>query len=252
MPPAKVADGQFLLFLNPDTKAFPNTVTKLLAFTLDHPDAGIWGGQIVDSEGGLDLSSYRRFPNLWDMFCLASGLARSFPRSGVFNREVYANWSRDTPRQVDVVTGAMMLVSRSLWEQLDGFDPIYFLYSEEVDLCYRAHKLGARPMATPLARLYHEGGGAQPNRGKRLIFLLQGKATFMHRHWGPVRRRAGKLLLLLWPLSRKCTLSITARLCPDNLVRYKAAEWQKVWQARERWLSGYPEPGVEPLQHSIA
>ena len=146
---------------------------------------------------------------------------------------------RTRPRHVDVVTGAFFLIKKDVWSHLQGFDPVYFLYSEEVDLCYRARKIGVRPNFTPKVRVRHQRGASMPNRGKRLAFLLKGKITFIRRHWSPLACIIGRGLLVAWPFSRVLILTVVARLSPQSSAGRTLLDWQTVWGARYDWSVGY-------------
>src|SRR5690606_35725860 len=125
------------------------------------------------------------------VFCVATGLSSLFRGSSLFNPEGYGGWKRDTVREVDIVSGCFFLIRRELWERLGGFDPAFFMYGEEADLCLRARKLGARPMVTPEATIVHYGGASERVRADKMVRLLQAKALLIRRHWGPVAARSG-------------------------------------------------------------
>ena len=146
---SRTARGRFILLLNPDTLIVDHSVDRLLRFARSHQGAGIWGGRNLSGDGSLDPTSCWRFMSLWSIFCVSTGLARLASQSSLLNREGYGGWARDSVRQVDIVTGCCLLIERRLWDELGGFDCDFFMYGEEADLCYRARKIGARPLITP-------------------------------------------------------------------------------------------------------
>jgi len=237
---AAQAAGNWILLLNPDAIVLPDAIDRLLRFAQDHPDAGIWGGHIVNPDGSIANGSCWRFPSLWSTFCTVAGLARAFPRSDFFNRESYGGWQHDSIRQVDVICGCLLLISRTLWGRLEGFDPVYFMYSEEVDLCLRAQALGARPLVSPDVGVVHYVGGTQAVPTDRLVLRFKGQITYMLRHWSPWRRQLGKLLLLCLPLSRYLSFRLLASLPGGRKALPKAQAWRDVWHRRDVWLPGYP------------
>lgn len=228
------------LFLNPDTVIGNDAIRKLLDFARSYPKAGIWGGRVSNAEGKVDPNSCRRFPSLWGLFSLVCGLSRLLPNSRVFNSEVYGGWTRDCVRQVDVVSGCLFLVNAADWQRLGGFEPVFFMYSEEDDFCCRAREFGLKPMVSPDVEIIHHGGMSEPVRSKRLTLLLKGKVTFMNRHWAPARRFFGKILLLLWPLSRCLFFLIYTQVNKDPYVVGRFETWREVWRARRDWIRGYP------------
>ena len=75
-------------------------------------------------------------------------------------------------REVDIVSGCFLLITRELWNRLGGFDPVFLMYGEDADLCLRARKLGARPMVTPEATIVHYGGASEACQAGKLEKLL--------------------------------------------------------------------------------
>lgn len=233
------ARGRLILFLNPDTAPCPDLLPRLLAFAREWPEAGIWGGSIVGEDGRAAGGSCWRFPTLWSTLCVVAGLARACPRSRLFNREAYGGAREDRVRQVEVVSGCLLMIRKELWDSLNGFDPTYFLYSEEVDLCLRARARGASPMVCSDVRIMHHVGGTQAVRADRLIRLLKGKRTYMRKHWSRSRQWAGGMLLLAWPLSRHVALDLASRVLRRPALAESAASWREVWRRRGEWFDGY-------------
>lgn len=228
---ARRAKGDFLLLLNPDTVVLDRAIDRLLAFAEEHPAAGIWGGRTVFADGSLNPSSCWRRPTLWSLLCQASGLSSLFRRSSVFNPEAMGGWKRDTVREVDIVTGCFLLIRRSLWERLGGFDPAFFMYGEEADLCLRARALGIRPIVTPEATIVHHGGASETVRADKMVRLLQAKVLLIRRHWPMGRREAGAMLLRLWPFTRMWAWRFAAAFGASGGL----PTWREVWRRRAEW-----------------
>ena len=183
------ARGRRLLLLNPDTVILDHAIDRLHAFAEGRPDCGIWGGRTVFADGRLNPASCWGRATLWSIFCLAFGLTR-MRGSRLFNPEGYGGWRRDTVRAVDIVTGCFFLIDRALWQRCGGFDPVFFMYGEEADLCIRARRFGARPAITPTATIIHHGGASEPDRAEQRIKVLAGRISLMRRHeFGRVRPR---------------------------------------------------------------
>ena len=183
---ASQANGDRILLLNPDTVILDHAIDKLVAFAADHPDAKMWGGRTVFSDGSLNPTSCWRFMSLWSLFTQAVGLSSLLRKKDFFNREGYGSWKRDNVREVEIVTGCFLLIDRELWDQLEGFDDAFFMYAEEADLCYRARALGARPLLDPDATIVHYGGGSQTAGADKVSRLFTGKSKYLRKHLGPV------------------------------------------------------------------
>jgi GT2 family glycosyltransferase len=230
---AAEAKGDYLLLLNPDTVIMDGAVDKLLEFAQANPQAGIWGGRTVFADGTLNPASCWARQTPWSVFCVATGLSSLFRRSRVFNREGYGGWARDCVRQVEIVSGCFLLIRRDLWEQLGGFDPAFFMYGEEADLCLRAAALGARPMMTPEATIVHHGGASERVRGEKLVRLLKAKVLLIRRHW-PRGGWFGVACLTTWPLTRAAAWSALG-VVRGGRARDSAREWWGVWKRHGEW-----------------
>ena len=229
----------WLLLLNPDTVVLDGALDKLMAFSRQRPEAGIWGGRTLYADRSLNPTSCWHRQTLWSLFCRITGLAAIFPRSEFFNPEAYGGWPRNSVRNVDIVTGCFFLISRRTWDDLGGFDPVFSMYGEEADLCLRARKTGLRPMITPDATIIHHGGASERIRADKVVRVLRAKAELIKRHFSPRTRRLGLLLFKLWPLSRRVALSLVSRLPGMDRFRETASIWRTVWNRRAEWCGGF-------------
>lgn len=234
---AKAASGRRLLLLNPDTFVFEGSLTALWEFAEQRPDRGIWGGRTLFEDGSLNPSSCWGRITPWSLFCSATGLTRLFRKSALFNPEAYGGWARDSERQVDIVTGCFLLIDRALWQQLGGFDPLFFMYAEEADLCLRAREFGARPTVTPKAEIVHLGGRSERSPVEKTIKTVRGRVTLIRKHWSPARRAMGLALYRLWAATRLAGEPIAGIF--QGTDPKESGKWREVWRRRREWLSGY-------------
>ena len=233
------AVAPWVLLLNPDTLVLDGALDKLLTFAQATPEAGIWGGRTVFADGQLNPASCWGRMTLWSLFCRTSGLTAIFPKSEVFNPEAFGAWSRDTQRQVDIVSGCFFLLKRDTWDDLGGFDPLFRMYGEEADLCLRGIAQGLRPMVTPTATIVHYGAASDTVRADKVVRLLSAKVSLIQRHFGPVRGFIARQLLRLWPMTRAWGLHIFATFTGRKQARAKAQEWDQVWRRRVDWQDGF-------------
>jgi hypothetical protein len=239
---ASEARGEYLLLLNPDTLVHPGAVGSLLEFARARPEHGIYGGRTLRPDGTVDPGSCWGRPTLWSLFCFSTMMTTAFKRSRLFDPESLGRWDRDTVREVDIVTGCLLLIPRSLWLELGGFDLRFFMYGEDADLALRARERGLRPAITPAAVVTHEVGVSSRSRPDKLLLLFRGKATLIRKHWPAGKRELG--LVLLWlGVGLRALMAQIARRDADTRV----AAWPEVWRARSSWLRGYAEVAAPSL-----
>jgi N-acetylglucosaminyl-diphospho-decaprenol L-rhamnosyltransferase len=232
---AEEASGEYLLLLNPDTVVHTGAVANLVEFARRRPEHGIYGGRTLRPNGELDPGSCWGQPSLWSLFCFATMLTTAFKGNRVLDPESLGGWQRDTVREVGIVTGCLLLVSRVLWEELGGFDLRFFMYGEDADLALRARQRGLRPAITPDSVVTHEVGVSSSTRPDKLMLLFRGKATLFRKHWPAGKRQAG-LALLLTGVGLRALVSRVAGSAEGG----KAGAWRPIWRARREWLEGYP------------
>lgn len=225
---AAAVDSDAVLLFNSDAAARPGMLDALRAATLRRPLPHLLGGRSLNTRGELDRRSCFAAPTPWSMFCFMTGLSTVFKRTALFDPESIPGWERDTEREVDVVSGALMLVDRALWERLGGFDERYFMYGEDFDLCRRARDLGAVPTVIPDAVMIHEPGGSSTGAGKRTL-LLRGKITAMVDHNGAVAGAAMRQMMIAGCGIRAALAAATRR----------SSTWRTVWPERDEWKNGF-------------
>ena len=180
------ARGQQILLLNTDTVVLDQAIDALVEFSRRTPQARIWGGRTLFADGSLNPTSCWGRPTPWTQLCFATGLSARFPRSTLFNARAYPGWARDSEREVAIVTGCLLLIDADFWRELGGFDPAFFMYGEETDLCMRAARLGARPMITPDATIIHYGGGSTTSKADKIVRLMACNITLSRKHDGRI------------------------------------------------------------------
>lgn len=146
---AKLSQGEFILFLNPDMLVLPGTLKQAVDFIRKHPEIGIFGPKLVDENGNFNKNSLpRRFPKVFDMAALILKIHHIFPK--ILNNYLYSGFNSDAEQEVDSVRGSFMIMRRDLVEKLGfAFDPRYFIWFEDVDICREAKKLGYKVIYSP-------------------------------------------------------------------------------------------------------
>ena len=106
------------------------------------PDAGMAGCKVLNPDGSLQLACRRGFPGPWTSFTKLSGLSSLFPKSRIFARYNLTYLDENETYEVDAVSGSFMMIRREVYEKTGGFDPQFFMYGEDLDLCYRTQQAG--------------------------------------------------------------------------------------------------------------
>lgn len=148
---AREASGEFLLLLNPDMKLEEGALDALLAWARGHPRAGIVGCRLVDERGAFRRDTApKRFPRVVDRVAILLKLHRPFP--SILDRYLWRGFDDARDQQVDSVQGSCLLLRRDVYERLGRiFDPRYFIWFEDVDLCRELRELGYEVWYTPAA-----------------------------------------------------------------------------------------------------
>jgi GT2 family glycosyltransferase len=147
---AKMAEGDYILFLNPDMRLTEGSLATWLNWMRERPQVGISGCRLITKGGELNIEAMpRRFPTLWDQLMVILKIPHFFP--GVLNNYLYCDKDFNQEQTVDSVRGSCMLVRREIIERLGfAFDPRYYFWFEDVDLCRETKRLGFDAIYTPI------------------------------------------------------------------------------------------------------
>jgi N-acetylglucosaminyl-diphospho-decaprenol L-rhamnosyltransferase len=179
----------FIVVANPDTVPRPDAVDTLLTFAESHPRAGIVGPQLVFPDGRWQPSR-RRFPTVGGTLVRRTPL-RALLKPQTRQREHYLLEDRPTePAPADWMLAAFLLLRREMLDELDGFDPGFRLYGEDIDLCYRAARAGWERWYVPQSVVSHAHAAVTDRRflTRRTLWHWRSIARFVRKH--PERLRA--------------------------------------------------------------
>ncbi|HEX7167670.1 MAG TPA: glycosyltransferase family 2 protein [Acidimicrobiales bacterium] len=158
----------YVLVLNPDTVVEPGTVKALVAALEQSPHRGIAGPRIEEPDGEL-YPSARTFPDLADSIGHAF-LGMFVPNNPFTRRYRMLDWDHAQPADVDWVSGSCFLIRRETFDAIGGFDEAFFMYAEDVDLCWRARRAGWTVVYEPHGRVVHVQGASTDRHPYRMIF----------------------------------------------------------------------------------
>ena len=152
------ATGEYLLILNPDTIIQENTISKFVEYLEEHPDVGIIGPKILNADGSLQLACKRSFPTISVALPKLLGLTSLFPKSKWAGKYNLTYLDPDKIHKVDAISGSCMFIRQELFHRLDGFDEHFFMFGEDLDLCYRINQAGYEIHYFPVTQIIHYQG----------------------------------------------------------------------------------------------
>jgi GT2 family glycosyltransferase len=153
----KLVESEYLLLLNPDTELNEPTLDKMIAFHKELPQAGILCPRLLLNDGSLQQSSVQAAPTPLNQAISSKFLQRLFPKSNLWG--TYPAYYTNTPTPVEAVSGAFMFMYTRDFENIKGFDPLFFMYAEDMDLCFRTRKNKLINYHIPSISVIHHGGG---------------------------------------------------------------------------------------------
>lgn len=174
-------NAPYILFLNPDAAIFPGTLETALRYLHDPANAqvGVCGIRLQEENGDTQKHT-ARFPTFGRMIAASLGFTQLFPKTALHDHEFDHLSSRD----VDHVIGAFYLIRRTLFEQLGGFDPRFFVYLEDLDLSLRVQQAGFRVHYLADAVGFHKGGGTSDQvKAHRLFYSLDSRLFYAFKHF---------------------------------------------------------------------
>lgn len=138
----EIAQGEYILFLNPDTVVREDTLEKVIAFMEANPTVGGLGVKMIDGTGTFLPESKRGFPSPEVAFYKTFGLSKLFPKSKRFNRYHLGYLDNNESHEIAVLSGAFMLMPKFVLDEIGYWDEAFFMYGEDIDLSYRIIKAG--------------------------------------------------------------------------------------------------------------
>jgi GT2 family glycosyltransferase len=175
------AHGGLVLLLNPDVTVAPGCLGHLVRFLQHHPDAGAVGPRLVRPDGRPDLAARRSFPTPAASFYRVTALSRLFPGSSRFNRYNLGALDPEREHEMDAGTGACLLVRRAAIDGAGLFDPDFFMYGEDLDLCFRIKSGGWKVWYVPAALAVHVKGTATRQVPLRMQYEFHRAMWLYHR-----------------------------------------------------------------------
>jgi GT2 family glycosyltransferase len=184
------ARGKYVLLLNSDTEIHIGALESLVSFTNAHPRVGACGARLIGGDGRLERACHPMLTPEREFWRLTF-LDQVWPRA-TYTME---NWDTDTPRRVEVIKGACLLLRSEALDQVGLLDGQYHMYTEEVDICYRLDKAGWELWYVPQAVVTHYGAASSMQAAETMyVQLYRSKVQFYRKIGGERSARRFKIL----------------------------------------------------------
>jgi GT2 family glycosyltransferase len=181
---AAVASQDLLLFLNPDTLVSEDTFQVMWEFMRAQEHVGVAGCKIVNRDGSLQLACKRSFPSPQVAAYKFMGLSTLFPKSRVFGKYNLTFLDENKTHEVDAVSGSFMCIKADLFRAVGGFDEDFFMYGEDLDLCFRIKTLGKRNFYHPSTTAIHfKGESAKSKPFRSFLYFYESMVIFSKKHF---------------------------------------------------------------------
>lgn len=168
----RIAKGKYILLLNPDTVVQEDTFAKVLDFMESHPDAGGLGVKMLDGKGKFLPESKRGLPTPAVAFYKIFGFAALFPGSKRFGKYHLGFLDKDEVHQIDVLSGAFMLMRKKALDEVGLLDEAFFMYGEDIDLSYRIQLGGYTNYYFPHTKIIHYKGESTKKSSVNYVFVF--------------------------------------------------------------------------------
>ena len=192
----RTCPSKYFLILNPDILVEDQALDALVNRLENRPSTAAAGPRLSYPDGSL-YPSARQFPTLGLALLQATELNLRFPETRILRNHTYGNWDHTALRSVDWVTGAALMVRSDLFREVGGFDPQYFMYSEELDLCRRIHDEGLSIEFLPDARMVHLHAHSTRNTRVRQVEFYKSLFLYFRKHHGWVHALFIRFVLLM-------------------------------------------------------
>lgn len=234
------ASGRDLLFLNPDTLVKGDALSRMMAVLDAQEEVGAVGCRLLNGDGTLQTSCVQSFPTILNQLLAFDWLKRRWPGLPLFGiQALYANEGRGTC-EVDVVSGACIMLKRKAFDQAGGFHRAYFMYAEEVDLCYCVRNAGMKVEYVGDAQVVHFGGQSTKKKedGFSDILMRDSVFKFLRRSRGNPYAGLYRITQFLSAMVRMVVLVVVFPFSaiPNRFVRRDAVKRAfKKWRNIARW-----------------
>lgn len=214
----RIAQGEYILLLNPDTVVKEDTFSKVLAFMDAHPDAGGLGVTMVDGKGILLPESKRGLPTPETSFYKIFGISKLFPKSKKFNRYYLGHLSYDETCEIEILAGAFMFMRKKALDQVGLLDEAFFMYGEDIDLSWRIIQGGWKNYYFPETSIIHYKGESTKKGSLNYVYVFyNAMIIFARKHFSASHAKwfSFFIQMAVW---MRASVSIVSRVISSSLL----------------------------------
>ncbi len=180
----RMARGEYVLLLNPDTVVEDDTFSSIIQFMDEHPDAGALGVKMVDGSGNFLPESKRGLPTPGTAFYKMFGFSALFPKSKRFSKYHLGYLDENEIHEVEILAGAFMLLRKTVLDEIGLLDETFFMYGEDIDLSYRVIKAGYKNYYYPKTRIIHyKGESTKKSSVNYVLVFYNAMVIFAKKHF---------------------------------------------------------------------
>jgi hypothetical protein len=205
------ATGKYILYLNPDTELVSNVIYGMYLFLERNSDIAVVGPKILNMDDSIQMTCASTYPTLANELSEMFLLYKIFPKSRIFSTREMNYWDHESGREIDCLSGACMMIKKKINDDFGGFDESYFMYAEDVDLCYRIKGKGNKLYYLASEKIYHyEGASVKSNKITSKAHVMQKAATycFIRKNYGVSRAAGYRIIVAFGSLFRLLAATI--------------------------------------------
>jgi len=233
------ARGRTVLFLNPDTQLVGPAINIMLDYLRQLPSAGAVGCKLLNANNTVQTSCIQSFPTILNQFLDLDFLRALWPKSSLWgNAPLFGN--QVGPVEVEAIAGACVILKRSVFEQVGLFSEDYFMYTEDIDLCYKIRQARYKTYYIPDATVIHFGGGSTVKAPSGFSETIMRESV-----WRFLRKTRGKNYSLIYRISTLILamgrMAILTIFLPLYIIRPDRKSWNssfRKWGAILAWSLG--------------
>jgi O-antigen biosynthesis protein len=207
----RIAKGEYVLLLNPDTVVEEDTFNQCIEFMDTHSDSGGLGVEMLDGKGKFLPESKRGLPTPSVAFYKISGLSSLFPRSKKFGKYHLGYLPQNETNEIEILSGAFMLMRKTVLDKVGLLDEDFFMYGEDIDLSYRIILGGYKNYYFPKTRIIHYKGESTKKSSVNYVFVFyNAMVIFAKKHFSEKNAKSFSVLINL-AIYLRASMAITTR-----------------------------------------